>query len=274
MKEPVGIESFNADLTNLDHAAYPYGLPGYQFYMSTENAQNQETYFLWKLTETYEYKNDYKLDHFFLGLQTVQIDSVTTGFEEITNDTLLDYFNIRLYTCWKTQDVNYIYTGQTKNLTIPKITNQPLKFVSTESKKLSIRYSLLLKQFSINKEAYIYWDAIEKQSSEENFIVVSQPYSIIGNIYNSEDPSELVFGYFTVASVTEKRIFIDRPSKPFYFNICNVTTDPVSIREITLHQSPPFYYVQSDNGMGLIDEECLDCRTKGGKNIKPDFWIE
>ncbi len=275
MKEPVEIESVEYELIVKDHEDYIYGLPGYQFYVSSEEAQIEDNFFLWRLIETYEYTNDYKLTDYFLGTRRIIDETADTSYvEEITNDTLLDYFNYKVYTCWKTQPVNYIYTGKTDNLAIPKIVKQPLEFVTTETKRLSVRYSLLVKQFTVNEESYYYWEQLEKQSSDDNFLVASQPYSIIGNIRNINDENDLVFGYFTVASVHEKRVFADKPNKPFYCEECFVITDQETIRDILSRRNPPFYYATTDDGEGLIEANCIDCRNEGGTTKKPDFWID
>lgn len=273
MKEPVEIESIEYKLLVRPHEDYTYGLPGYQFYISTKQAQTKDNYFLWQLTETYLYQNDYKVTDYFLGYETVLIND-SAVIQEVTNDTLLQFFNEKVYTCWKTQAVNYIYTGRTDNLSIPQITKQPLEFVTTETKRLSMRYSLLVKQLTIDEQAFYYWKQLEEQSSNNNFLVANQPYSIIGNIKNINDKDDLVFGYFTVGSVHQKRIFADKPNKPFYYEKCFVVTDPEAIMNILQRQSPPHYYATTSNGEGIIDADCIDCRIAGGTNKKPDFWID
>lgn len=273
MRPPVEIETINTELIYKEDLNYTYGLPGYQFYLSTKTANSSEDYFMWQMEETYQYSNDYILTDYFLGMETIEVGgSVVT--QEIRNDTLLDYYNKTVSTCWKTEQVNCIFTGNTANLTVAKINNQPLHFISTESKKLTLRYSLLVKQYSISEEAYYYWKQIEKQSSEDNFLSITQPYTIAGNLKNIKNEKDKTLGYFTVASVNKKRIFVDKPNAPFYYTICYVLTDPVSILDITLHRNPPFYYVQTEIGEGMIDLDCVDCRTKGGTAKKPDFWID
>ena len=67
MKEPVGIDSVYAELGYMDLLGYPFGLPGYQFYVDTETASSQENYFLWKTTESYEYTVDFDLFDIYFG---------------------------------------------------------------------------------------------------------------------------------------------------------------------------------------------------------------
>ena len=257
MKESVEIDSVYAELIYLKEEDYPFGLPGYQFYVNTETTQNPENYFLWNMIETYEYAADYSLH----AVMNWKGQFLLEGIDTCT------YFN-NVYWCWKTQNTGYLFTGKTSNLTVPKISNQPLNFVGTNSRRLQIRYSLLLRQYSIGKETYYFWKSIEDQISQENFLVANQPYNITGNIKNIINPDEPVYGYFTVASVTQKRIFVTRPpSVSFYYEICFVCydlEDPISI-----------YYVISEEGrLGTVYEQCLDCTSRGGEIIKPDFWID
>ncbi|NOQ24108.1 MAG: DUF4249 family protein [Bacteroidales bacterium] len=275
IKEPVDIESIYAEEMVINKDGYPFGLPGYQFYTDTKTAPDQDNYFLWKMTESYQYNNDYELSRIYFGMEPLWINDSTWIPQEIINDTLFNIYKNNLYTCWNTQDINYIYTGKTTNLAIPKITQQPLIFVGTDSKRLTNRYSILLNQYTIGKEAYYFWEGIQEQSSQENLLVSTQPYNIKGNIINANNPNELIFGFFTVASVNQKRIFVDNPRKPFYYPYCNVITDEQAMYDRFLQRSPPFYYVKvSGTVEGMVDFNCIDCRKAGGTNIKPEFWID
>ncbi|NOQ24102.1 MAG: DUF4249 family protein [Bacteroidales bacterium] len=254
MKVPIGIDSIYAELIKLEKEDYPFGLPGYQFYTDTKTTSNQESYFLWNMIETYQYTADFRLHSVWTG------DSLLL----MSLGSLPEYENN--YRCWKTQNPGYIFTGKTSNLTFPKISRQPLHFVGTDSRRLQERYSLLLKQYSIEEKAYYYWKSIEDQISQDNFLVASQPYNITGNVKNTNNSKESVYGYFTVASVTQKRIFVDRPNNAFYYQICIVCQNC---------GPPPWFYISIDERMaGKAYERCIDCTSKGGKIIKPDFWID
>ncbi|MBI9054834.1 MAG: DUF4249 domain-containing protein [Bacteroidales bacterium] len=89
-------------------------------------------------------------------------------------------------------------------------TQRKLHFVDNNSRRLNIRYSTLVRQYMINEEAYLFWNNIENQISLDNVLYASQPYNVEGNVYNKNNPNEKIFGYFTVGSVQQKRIFVDR----------------------------------------------------------------
>jgi len=259
IKNIVEIDSVYAQLAYIHDVDLPYDLPGYQFYISTKVAPNNNNYFLWNMTETYEYEVDNKLKY------------IETRFGQIIySNPRYDTLNI----CWKTSFVNYFYTGKTTNLSTPAISDKPLHFVSTDSKKLSKKYSILVNQLRINKQTYNYWKNIENQMSDNNFLSTTQPFDIQGNVKNTNNPSEKVLGYFTVASVSSKRMFINRPNVPFYYPTCVVITDPRSISEYKRTHIAPFFFVEIGEGVyGISDEKCLDCRNQGGTPSKPDFWI-
>ncbi|NOQ24110.1 MAG: DUF4249 family protein [Bacteroidales bacterium] len=261
LKEAVDIDSVYAERDSLLHIDYIYGLPGYQFYVNTKETAIQENYFLWSMTETFEYDADQKLAY---------VDEARGG-EFIYYNPTLDL----LYTCWKTQKVNYIFTGTTSKLSIPQIIHQPIHFVGTDTKKLTKRYSVLVQQYTIGEKAYNYWQAIEKQNSNDNFFASTQPYTIRGNIENINDEKELVLGYFTVAPVSQKRIFVEKSRDPFYYITCVAITDPEGISDFKRTHHPPWYWTQVEDYLyGIFEGHCLDCRTDGGDLFKPEFWID
>lgn len=265
IKPVTEIDSVYAELTNHEDLDYPFGLPGYQFFVDTKPAGDKETYLLWNMEETYKYEADYKLyalyyfgDYFYANRHRDTI-ALITG---LNYDTL--------YTCWKTDPVRNIFTGQIANLSDFKITRQPLHFVGTETKKLSIKYSLLVQQFSISKNAYNFWESIRDQISDESFLNTKQPYNITSNLQNIENPDELVFGYFTVASVSERRVYYTRPNATFYFERA-FAAEPIDLHK----KAQPVYLIFRDLlGIAFVHKDCVDCRTEGGVIKKPDFWVD
>jgi hypothetical protein len=261
MKPPIEIESVYANLTNVEDINYVHGLPGYQFYITTKLTENYDNFLLWQLEETYEYTSIHELFAIYDGI------SLRTA-----NYDLYDEYKNK-YRCWKTQSVNTIYTGKTDNLVVPKINDLPLHFVGTDSRRLQERYSILVKQYSINEQSYYFWKNIQNQIEEDNILFATQPYNIPGNISNIANPDEVVFGNFTVASVTEKRIFVDAPRVPFYYvTKCSTIEDYAAIM-------PPVFIVVIEqeteySELGAVHQACIDCTYDGGSNIKPDFWID
>ncbi|MBI9054831.1 MAG: DUF4249 domain-containing protein [Bacteroidales bacterium] len=259
MIEPGEIDSIYAEIEYHESDGSSFQNPGYQFYINTKQSDISESYFLWTLNETYEYTVD------FTVFDVTQVDDRNEEF-------IRDY--TPLYRCWKTNDIKQIYTAETASLTNPLISNKALHFVNTNTKKLTHRYSLLVKQYTIDKTSYTFWKGIEDQLSGENFLFLTQPYNIKGGIVNVNDSTEIVLGHFTVASVNEKRIFVDRPEVSFSYEICWVIL-PKNDWGNAADEYGLVYLVKTHNDLvGSIKPHCLDCRFDGGEIKKPDYWID
>jgi hypothetical protein len=71
-------------------------------------------------------------------------------------------------------------------------------------------YYLVISQFSLNENAYKYWNALKKQSKNSGGLFDATPQSLQSNIKNSINPQEQVLGYFTVSDVQDEIVIIDR----------------------------------------------------------------
>ena len=258
---PTGIESVYAEVEYREDLNYYHDLAGYQFYLDTYNAENDSNYYLWQLEATYKYRSDFLIrfifDHFTLS-PFPKPDS--------------------LQICWKTDKIQEIFIYNTLDLSEPKITRLPLNYVTTEARELSIRYSLLVKQFSITEKAYDFWNSVKEQNVEQGALYTKQPYQIRGNLFNTENPDEPVLGYFLVAGVSEKRIYVERPQSPvlMYYPVC-VITDADLERFGFIYWTDgttwPLYVTETAEGVrALTHQACVDCRFKGGTIEKPDYW--
>ncbi|MGE0088025.1 MAG: DUF4249 domain-containing protein [Bacteroidales bacterium] len=264
MKENIGIDSLYAQYTEQEVLGIPYSVPAYQFFIDTEIAQNRESYFLWTITEAYEYDVDREIQY---------IETLDQWGRSIIilHDTTYTAFR----TCWKIMNLGNVFTGKTNNLNTPVINHQPLHVVTTETKKLTKRYGIVVNQYIIDEQAYVYWNNIQKQSSDVNFINSTQPLTIRGNIKNVDIEEDIVLGYFTVASVSREKLFVNALAGPFYYSKCIVVIDEEGIVNFKEKIGPPWFFVESDNGVvGITYPDCIDCRTDGGSIEKPNFWID
>lgn len=255
---PSPIDSVYGLAESSEMANSHHDLHGIQFYIDNHNNLTDTCYYMWKLSQTFKYRASFNLDYTWEG-------------------EYIPYPNPdSLRTCWHTAPVNDIFTFSTKYLDEPVITNFPLNFTSTETKMLSIRYSLLVRQLSISENAFNFWDALRQQNIEQGGLYSRQPIQIKGNVHNVNNPDEPVLGYFTVAGVTNKRIFVNRPPLPFYYDVC--VPDFESMRWIAFEPSSNYpIYLTDIPGQGLAmgaRKLCFDCRLEGGSLTPPDFWEE
>lgn len=125
------------------------------------------------------------------------------------------------------------------------------------NKRLQLKYSPLIKQYSLTSEAYDFWKSIESQSLNGGGLFDTPPTQITGNIVNITDSDEVILGYFTASSVIERRAFLLPslvPELDHYAVDCSTESGPFS---------PPIIPPQS----------CCECTfLPQSTSIKPDFW--
>ena len=260
--EPVEIESVYAVIETREDTSTNHDLEGYQFYINTHPVSNDSSYFLWQLEYTYKYKTDFRINYMFDGRMHFVMNTDT------------------LRRCWLTDRVHEIFTTSTAGLTEPAITKFPLHYVSTETRALTIRYSLMVRQYTMSEPAYRYWNSLYEQEAGQGGLYSKQPYQINGNIVNKAQPDQPVLGYFLVAGIREKRIYVDRPNElTFYHVVCKLTDadfEAYMFIYMTSSSEWPLYVTISldNNQRALPHQLCIDCTKRGGTLIKPDFWTD
>ncbi len=262
LNDPVEVDTVYHAIVTREDPEKDYSLYGYEFYVNTREADKPEQYLKWDVEATYQYQSDYTIRWYF--------------------DGELHWFHgpDSLFNCWKTNKIHAIYTAGTNNLTNPVINGFPLNFVSTETRQLSVRYSLLVKQRTISRQAYDYWVELRKQNGSNASLYSSQPHFIKGNLLNPDDPEERVLGYFLVNGVDRMRIFVDRPPQevPMRYPLCSLSERDFEAYGQMWMMDPvyyPLYAIETPGGRrAMPNQDCVDCRRKGGTIEKPDFWID
>lgn len=258
LKAPTPIESVDAVVEYRAFSDAPDEVPGYQFYVNSETSPYEQDYYLWTMEGTYKYESNLLIHYVFEG--------TLKEFDDVDS----------LKTCFRSYRIGEVFTANTDNLSVPKVSAQPLHFLPATDKKLTIRYSMLTKQYSVSKKAYDFWHAIEQQSSNGGSLYSAQPYQVKGNLKNINDPNEPVLGYFIVAGVSENRVFVNKPEGvEIYIEDC--TLDYMGFPYIFSYPPSewPIYVTQGEGGgLAISTLGCMDCRKIGGVLIAPGFWIE
>ncbi len=234
---------------------------GLQFFVNLDCSGEYAKNFRWEMEETWEYHSAYEISAYYDG----RIHESLPGLASY------DYFY-----CWKSSSIRSIYTYSTQNLTSGQIRNYPLHFVSNQTDRLRIKYSTLVRQFSLSPEAFRFWNILDQQSKQSGELYESQPAQLQGNIKPQDEGGEPVLGLFYATSIKEKRIFI-RPAMATWTPEC----EPYGLTRTELNQllntyTPnqyPIYLIFIDMGVyDIADQECFDCRLRGGMTEPPDFW--
>jgi hypothetical protein len=181
--------------------------------------------------------------------------------------------------CWISNNSDVINIKNTSIIEEDRINKYPLALVSNLTDRLRVKYSILVNQYSLNEDEYLYWEKLQNISEQVGGLYDMIPSAIPSNVYCLDDPNQKVLGYFSVSANSSRRIFIrDRFAgvvTPYTDNVCIADTvfggGPIrylntSVWVIIDHPIPPPAYRVLTRNKG-----CYDCTTRG-TNIKPDFW--
>lgn len=233
---------------------------GIQFYLDFEGNDTFSNFYLWKLAETYEYHSTWPVIRYMDRTGTVTLRKA-------------DYSN---FVCYKTDSIRDIFTLSTNGLNQNSYKKYPLHFVNDKTQRLMYGYSLLVSQYSLTEDAYNFWNNLKKNNKESVDIFGKQPAIVKGNMFNVNDSTEQVLGYFGVSSVSSRRIFVPAVTELAFNDVpyCKVTPPADGV---PLPEERPLYWAPGvgDNGevyWGFADTECFICTLLGGSTEKPSYW--
>jgi hypothetical protein len=237
---------------------------GVRFYVDFTYDNEAYEYIRWDLTETYEFHNP-DMEGYILDV-------------DFKMKELPDTSNYRI--CYITNDLSTIHSMSLGILDFGIYIKKPFTFVPNiqQEQKLHHKYSLLVKQYSLSEEAFHYWNELKKTSQEQGFLFDRQPALLKSNIHNVNDDSEVVLGFFSMASVAEKRAFAIKPEGldlSFYewycFPIPRGPGGPLTKEDLPLYFARG--WMDGEPSFGLINKHCVDCREyKNSTHIMPEFW--
>jgi hypothetical protein len=234
-------------------------MEGVQVYTDLKAEEGAARHYRWVMDETWEYERTYPIEFKYDGLQKRVIQM------PINSDNLV--------VCWKTLPVVGFYSSSTANLKVNEKKRIPLNYVSSNTNRLKIKYSVLVKQYSLSENAYDYFNTKKIETQESGGLYQTQPVQSTSNITNSDDPGEKVLGYFWASSFSQKRIFVKPPFKFFIGVECYPwIPDWAGLAKMEPDINNSFYIVTIDGVMHRAEEKCFDCTKAGGNQKRPDFW--
>jgi hypothetical protein len=100
---------------------------------------------------------------------------------------------------------------------------------------------------------------------------------VAGNVFCKDDPGEMVMGFFSVSSVSSRRLFIEDSFAGKYERYSKCATDSVYgtgpitglNRSVWVLYDYPFFIPP----LRIVTDikECADCTVRGSRT-KPPFW--
>ena len=254
---------------------------GVQVFLSNEDAEHDVSFYKWEFEETYQYTLAFppEIDAIFESNPGSGQDSIIIIPRQLLQGRI----------CYKTEYSKSITTGSSEGLSENKISRLPFTFISNETLRLFIRYSMLLKQFSITKEYHENLRKIAEVNQTSGSLFDPIPNEIFGNIKNIDNDREPVLGYFGVGGVSEKRIFIERSDLPLKFfgsfeDRCASDTIPLDFKHLYSRvKAGNFALSKFDRivegpsagtpiGYILAKPLCVFCTASDATNQAPDFW--
>jgi len=181
-------------------------------------------------------------------------------------------------TCWISNNASVINIKNTSVMSEDKINRYPINFISNETDRLKVRYSILVNQYSLSEDEFDYWEKLQNVIQEVGSLYDIIPSSVPGNVFCVENPSVKVLGYFSVSAKTSQRFFI----KDYFSGIINLYSECIAdtiygsapeisglnitawILEQNLYAQPPYTVITNIRG-------CADCTVRG-TIVEPYFW--
>jgi len=265
---------------------------GLEILLNSGDAPGMDQYLRWTFEEVWK----------------IILPSPQQNLYTVVNDTTFSFPGVAEVNavCWKKYQSDEIITNSVLSGEANSQAGQQIQFIApVKSDRLTQEYSILVKQYSVSKEEYDFWNNLKKVGEAGGDIFDSQPYTVISNIHNVNDANEKVLGFFEVSAVSQKRIYLtahelDPLYLPHYNNGCvEIEKSP---DDWPLPPRPSFdeiYHMYMDNGnyafvmpvltAGTIPEGHVSTRNLlklvfatnvcalceySSFSEKPDFWID
>ena len=174
-------------------------VPGHRISIDWQDPQGDENYYLWK----------YKIFEPLYVCKTCEKGIFRNGScQALTTSFGPQYYNYLCDpVCWqiKYEDKPIIFEDRlsdgaaikNKEITILPFYRRPDILIEVQ-------------QLSLNESSYDYFKIISDQVSASGGLNAPPPAPLLGNLFNPDDPTEIVLGQFTTAGVSSKFVFIDR----------------------------------------------------------------
>lgn len=263
-----GTENYQSDFVPvsqappIDSLTYNYDADNLYVYLFTHASQEDQKYFRWDFVETWAYRARFN-----------------SRWEVVDHQIVPRPDDI--YHCYYVRPSSYIDLETTDKLTSNVISYHVVTAIPYNSIKLSNKYSILVRQFTVSKAEFQFWQELGRTTEDLGSLFDAQPSTVTGNVHTtSGDPT---IGYFSAGSAQVKRLTIDTNDIPFvkrpetYDNCNTFDFDTIPPPQAPLLPSVERILYPVYQGIALIGysyayQTCADCTLYGGTNVKPDYW--
>lgn len=242
------IDSLYYEKITIDEPSGFYkGVQHCQIYLDSNDPENKCRYFKWDFNETWMFRLNFAIPNRICYLYNYS------------------------------QDINIKSTAA---FTDSRILRQPIKYIDQYTDRLMVRYTILVNQYSLNEEEFVYWEKMQNIFKNVGGLYDMIPASLPNNLHCIENPEEEVLGYFSVSAQSSKRIFIEDRFAGIIDRFSDCIIDTVTESKlIGLNESIWILFrhgctIPCVTTFEITDRrECADCTLRGTPK-KPDFWID
>ena len=253
------------------------GEDGLVISVNTSGAATDSDYYRFEYEETYQIVSRYRYG------SDLEYDAAR---DTIPYEVFKDYEE---HICYNTSLSNELILGSTTDLSDNNLQNKLVHFIPVRDPKISFRYSILVKQYSLSQAHYNYLRTLQEMSLSNNLFSQTQPGFLNGNIESSDGQQEAI-GLFTVSSVSTKRRFFDfddyhttADTRTYFATDCRITTvdlfNPVALEALisqVVAGEVKLVGIIPSGVPGIVNYEvttpsCVDCRYWGDLE-PPEFW--
>ncbi len=251
---------------------------GIQIYANAHDVTNNTRYYKYDYSEAWQFNARYPTSFISDG---ININARTPAQQ--------------IFYCYGRDSSANTVVNSTTSLSQDVAYQFPITSIDSSSEKIGTKYSILLSQIALTKDAYLFWDNIRKNTEQLGSIFDAQPTQLPGNIYNIADPSDPVIGFISAATIQKKRVYIVKtqlpqawaPTYPFSckLDLCvNTNNPPVPPKDPDLQWAKTAVIYLPVHGFvtsivspiypaiyEYTTPECADCTIRG-QTQKPVFW--
>ncbi|HWK04742.1 MAG TPA: DUF4249 domain-containing protein [Puia sp.] len=244
---------------------------GVNIYANAHDDAGNTRYYQWSYDVTWEYNSAEGSDYEYDG---------NTNPVSVIPRSLAD----QVYRCWSYVGSSNVLISNSAKLAKDEIYEYPLNHIAADDVQLSVLYSMLVRQYALTVDGYNFLNLMKKNTESLGSIFDAQPSQLTGNIHCLSNTAEQVIGFVSAGTVQQQRIFISRSQLSpwnYYFSCPLKDTiapnSPDQFEKFFGYGSYTPTYTAYSMGGGFIgyycnETYCIDCKARGGSNVKPAYW--
>lgn len=236
------------------------------------------SYFKWSFVEDWEYRALMEAKYIYIppGITGFAFGYPTTdGPGTIVRATPEN----QTYRCWSHNESKNIMLFSTENQTDDRFVDLDFFTISRFDRRISYIYRIAVQVETLTKDAYKYWETVMNNSDFTGSLFSPNPSEVLGNITCLEDPSEMVYGYISVAQRSSSTLYVLDSVTGFFDDKEGYNTERKQVSDwFSAYRYEALRPYDGSDPWNLysiewVNKKCVDCTVFGGSNTRrPADW--